>query len=47
MWVKMVRKESLRETFGDAIKVEKEMSSLGTSLESREKKNQHHAKKEK
>ena len=43
----MVRKENLRENFGEAIKVEKEMSSLGIGLQSREKKNQHPAKKEK
>ena len=34
MWVKMVGKETLRETFDDSIKVEKEMLSLGTNMES-------------
>ena len=47
MWVKMVKKENLRKTFDEAIKVEKEMSSLGIDQEFGENKDPHPTKKDK
>ena len=45
MWVKIAKKYTLRETFDETIKVEKEMSILGTNPKSREKKDHHPPKK--
>ena len=47
MWVKMSEKETLRDIFYEAIKLEKEMSSLGTNPKSRENTYHHPRKKNK